>query len=277
MKKTTFDSMSRKAGARFPRQVARAALAAALVLAFASAFPAAHAQASSSTGSIMNSIGNSFFSDGVQHALESAIRLDDAGAISAALAAGAEVDARGLHDVTPLMVAVDRQRPRAVDALLRAGADPNLLAADGSGAVGLAVGNVHAQPAGRRILESVVRAGGHPDTRQPDRDPVIMRFVVDHDCDGLRLMKSLGANLDILDRARDPLITKAAVGNDWDVVWCLIELGARYDYEDGSSRLPLSESLARRTPARDSPLYPYKVKVWQLMKDRGLPVRALLP
>ena len=33
-----------------------------------------------------------------------------------------------MHDVTPLMVAVDAQCPRAVAALLRAGADPNLKA-----------------------------------------------------------------------------------------------------------------------------------------------------
>jgi uncharacterized protein len=262
-----------------PGRRARLAVLSALFLqaAVAAVSSPVHAQASPSTGQTMNSTGKGFFHDAVQHALESAIRLDDAAAISAALAAGAKVDARGLHDVTPLMIAVDSQRPRAVDALLHAGADPNLLAADGAGAVGLAVDNYRTQPFGRRVMLALFKAGGSPDTRQPDRDPVIMRFIVDHDCEGIRLMKSLGANLDILDRARDPIIAKAAVGNDWDAVWCLIELGARYDYEDGSSRLPLSESLASKYPAPDSPLYSYKLKVWQLMKDKGLAVKPLRP
>lgn len=68
-----------------------------------------------------------------------------------------------------------------------------------------------------------------------------------------------------------------ALAQDWDGVWCLIELGARVDYEDGRSTQPLSDALSLRFPAPDSPMYAYKRKVWQFMKDRGLPVRPLRP
>jgi ankyrin repeat protein len=173
------------------------------------------------------------------------------------------------------MAAVDRQKPRAVATLLRAGADPNAKAEDGASPVSLAVENDRVAPHGREIMMALFQAGGHPDTRRPNGDPVLMKFVNLHDCDGIRLMKSLGADLDIRDRGNDPVITRAALGMDWDVVWCLIELGARFDYEHGDARQPLSRSLANKAPSRSSPMFAYKEKVWQKMRDAGLPVAPL--
>jgi ankyrin repeat protein len=216
-----------------------------------------------------------FFSAGAQAALEVAIRADDARGIARALVDGAGVNAAGKFNVTPLMIAVDAQSPRAVNALLKAGALPNAIAHDGNGPVSLAVKSVHAAPFGREIMLAIFRAGGDPDTRQPDGDPVVMRFVVDHDSAALRLMKSLGANLDILDRGGDPLITSVAISQDWDMVWALIELGARVDYEHGRSRQPLSLALKGRYPAPDSPQCPYKRKVWHFLKDSGIALPPL--
>lgn len=220
---------------------------------------------------------NSFFAAGPQAALEIAIRADDVARINAALNHGANVNARGRFDITPLMVAVDAQCLRAVQALLKAGALPNAVAQDGNGAVSLAVRSYLAQPNGREILRAVFNGGGNPDTRQPDGDPVLMRFVHDRDVADLALMKRLGANLDIRDRGGDPLITKLAMAQDWDMVWAFIELGAQADYENGKSRQPLSLALKGDYPAPDSPLYPYKRKVWQWLKDKGREVPSMAP
>ncbi len=218
-----------------------------------------------------------FFPSGPQAALETAIRADDATAIARALADGAGANAVGQFDITPLMVAVDAQSPRAVGLLLSAGALPNAKARDGNGPVSLAVRSCRAQPNGRDIMLAILKGGGDPDTRQPDGDPVLMRFVLDHDAEGLNLMKTLGANLDILDRAGRPLITNVAMSQDWDMAWALIELGAEVDYENGRSTQPLSKALSLRYPAPDSPLYPYKRKVWQFLRDKGLPVSPSKP
>jgi uncharacterized protein len=218
-----------------------------------------------------------FFASGPQAALELAIRADDVDAIAAALAHGAAVNATGKFDITPLMIAVDAQKPRAVQALLMAGARPNALARDGNGPVSLAVKSYLARPFGRDIMLAVFRGGGDPNARQPDGDPVLMRFIYDRDVADLKLMKELGANLDILDRTGDPLVTSVAMSQDWDMAWALIELGAAYDYEKGRSRRPLSLALKGRYPAPDSPLYEYKRRVWQLLKDKGLAVPPLEP
>lgn len=186
-----------------------------------------------------------------------------------------DVDARGPHGVTPLMKAVGRQQLQSVLDLLHAGANPNARADDGASPVSLAVENYRAKPNGQPILMALFLAGGLPDTRRPNGDPVLMKFVNLHDCDGVRMMKSVGANLDVRDRGGDPVITKAALGTDWDVVWCLMELGARFDYEDGSARSPLSRSLANKAPSRGSPLFAYKDKVWRRLRDAGISVPPL--
>jgi hypothetical protein len=220
---------------------------------------------------------NKFFLTEPQASLEAAIRSDDPAGISRAIVAGAKVGARGKQEVTPLMIAVDAQQLESVVALLKAGADPNAKAIDGHGPVSLATESYRAKPNGDAILTAVMIAGGDPNARRPDRDPVVMRFANDHDIEHLKRFKAMGANLDILDRGDDPLITTVAMGQDWDVVWAMIELGARYDYEGGQSRRPLSRALSLPYPASDSPLYPYKLKVWQFLKDKGLPVKPLQP
>jgi ankyrin repeat protein len=209
--------------------------------------------------------------------LEAAVLGDDAAAIGEALRSGADANAEGQYRLTPLMIAVGRQKPNAVNALLRSGADPNAIALDRQTPVTLAVERYRAQPDGRRILVAVLERDGDANARRPDGDPVIMQFVLDHAKAGLGLMKTMGANLNILDRAGDPLITRVAMSQDWDMVWALIELGAEVDYENGKSTQPLSKALSRRYPSPDSPLHVYKLRVWQLLQDQGLPVQPLKP
>lgn len=214
---------------------------------------------------------NGEFDGNPDSALEAAIEADDRLAVAAALAAGAAVDARGPGNLTPLMLAVGRGKARAAAELLARGADPNLRADDGTSAVSLAVDGYRQAP---EILSMILRGGGDPNARGPNGDPVIMRFLNDRNCEYVRRMKAWGADLDILTRGGDPIITEAAVGQDWDLVWCLIELGARYDYER-HSRQPLAASLSGSFPAADSPLYPYKVKVWEHLKAHGIAVPSL--
>jgi len=203
--------------------------------------------------------------------LQPAILADDGAAIAEALALGANVNARGVHGITPLMLAVDMLKKSAVTELLARGANPNYKAEDDNSAVSLAVENYQRSP---EIFFAIMKGGGDPNIRRPDNDPVIMRFVNDWNCEYIRYMKDFGADLNIITRTHDPLIISAALGTDWDVVWCLIELGAKYDYE-ATSRFPLSLCIADEVPASDSPIYPYKKKVWHFLHDHGIKLKPL--
>jgi uncharacterized protein len=221
-----------------------------------------------SNGSV--TVTNRFFTE-KEDLLAAAIDADDRDAVRKAIEGGINVNVRGRQNVTPLMVAVDSLKQQAISELLALGADPNLKADDGSSAVSLAVENYRHAP---EILDMLIGSGGDPNIRRPDNDPVVMRFINDRNCEYISKMKEFGADLDIRNRTKDPIITVAAVGQDWDTVWCLIELGAKYDYEQ-TSRRPVSESLAGTFPAPDSPIYPYKVKVWEFLKSHGIAVPPL--
>ena len=51
-------------------------------------------------------------------------------------------------------------------------------------------------------------------------------------------------------------------------------LGAKHDYE-GIPRRPLSLPMAGSFTFPDSPIFPYKKKVWQFLKEHGIAVPPL--
>ena len=83
-------------------------------------------------------------------------------------------------------------------------------------------------------------------------------------------MKVLGADMNALSRSRPPLVPDAALGSDWDVVWCLLELGAKYDPPPGPPENNLGPMLADPSPAPDSPIHRYKVKVRDFLRAKGV-------
>lgn len=196
--------------------------------------------------------------------LEEAIAADDPAAVSAALSAGANVNAVGAMGVTPLAFAVGTGKAGAARALIAAGADPNLADDDGDTAVTLAVNRYDSQP---DFLTMVLDAGGNPNQARPDGDPVIVRFVNGAKLDAISLMHEKGADVSAIAN-QQPLVVFAAYGADWDVVWHLITLGT--DLTDPKARegLVTAFNTPGATPP-DSPLYPAKVKVYEHLRELG--------
>lgn len=202
---------------------------------------------------------------GPDHALEQAIEADDARAVDAALAAGAHVNARGAHGVTPLEFAVGTFRRQAVAALVCAHADPNLRDEEGDSAVSMAVVGYKRDP---EFLEMVLAAGGDPNAKRPDGDPVIVRFLNDANLEAITWFHARGADIDAKVKG-EPMVLTYAISEDWDVVWRLIQLGARTDTPRLREGLMFAFKGPEITPP-DSPLYPAKVAVWRHLKGEGL-------
>lgn len=208
---------------------------------------------------------------GPDAALERAIAADDPMGVEAALKAGARVEAFGAHGVTPLIYAVGTGKLRAVEVLLRHGADTAAADAGGDTAVTLAVTGRKRFP---DLLPMILKAGGNPNSRMPNGEPVLTVLSLARDREGLRLLKDAGADVDLRGRDGRPLIVGAGLGQDWDIVWLLIRLGAKFDYPDEPNNLVTAFNVPGAIPD-DSPLWPAKEKVWTFLKEHGLPVPPL--
>lgn len=202
---------------------------------------------------------------GPDAALERAIEADDARAVEAAIAAGAGANARGQHGVTPLEFAIGTGRKNAAQALIARRADPNLRDVEGDSAVTLAVAAYARDPA---LLHLVLDAGGDPNAKRPDGDPVIARFLDDANLDAITFLHGRGASIDG-EVGERPMVVGYAISEDWDVVCRLIELGARLDAPDIREGLLFAFKEPEAT-LPDSPLYFAKVKVWHHLKGLGL-------
>lgn len=172
--------------------------------------------------------------------------------------------------MTPLILAIIKPRTAAVRGLLAEGANPNLRRENGDTAVTLA-----AQSGGNdlTVLKLLLDAGGDPNARMRSDDPILMVYIGSYTLEAIRRLARHGANLDALSRTETPLIVNAALAQSWDVVWTMIELGATYR---AARPFPgVQHDIARRLPVPatlpGSPIWPYKVKVWEFLKEKGVP------
>jgi hypothetical protein len=197
--------------------------------------------------------------------LEQAIEQDDAAGIVQAVSQGADPNTRGLYNITPLMMAVGKIKPLAAAELLRQGGKPNLFDDEKDNAVTLAIRAYKKEP---KLLRMVLEAGGDPNTLFPDNSPSIEYFLDDHNYDGACYLAEAGADINARTRAGRPIIISNGIRQEWDAVWALLELGAEYDYPDEPITWEKIFSTPNVTPP-DSPLWPYKVKVWKFLKQHN--------
>ena len=141
-------------------------------------------------------------------ALQKAIDSNSAPDIAAALLAGAGVNAKGVYGVTPLEYAIGHFKKAAYAELLRQKADPNQRDNEKDNAMTLAASAFAKDP---DYLLLALKAGGDPNTRRPDNDPILVRFIHDRNLDGIRAMHANGADLNLPDRNGDLMILVAGV------------------------------------------------------------------
>jgi len=224
----------------------------------------------SAAGAKESTMENKHFQDSyaAERILEQAIIQDSPEGIVKAIRAGANPNFRGLHGITPLVMAVGRQKKQAVAELLRQGADTSVRDVEGDNAVTLAVPAYKRDP---QMLDMLLNAGADPNTLFKSGYPIIMYFLHKHDLNAIRYLYGKGANIDACERSGRPLIIVEGIIEDWDSVWTLLELGAEFDYPNEPCIWHDIFSTPNDTPP-DSSLWPFKVKVWKFLRQHGQPV-----
>jgi ankyrin repeat protein len=210
--------------------------------------------------------------EGAQLRLADAIDKDSTEAIAQAVASGAKVDEPGKEGVTPLMYALVVKKKNAVAELLGRGADANKRAENKQNGMTL----------GARLakfdldyLRLLLAHKGDPNTREPDNDPILITMIDQLNNEGIRLLASGGANVNILDRTGKAAILVAGYADYWDCVWTLIDLGADWTVTDSGVTLAWLAHMANLHS--DSPIYPWLKRCVDFMKARGVVFPPLSP
>lgn len=172
-------------------------------------------------------------------ALTRAIAGDDAGALAAALADGADANAALDYGESPLARAVETQDPALVEALLGAGAKPDRVDALGVTPLLLAC-----ERGNGAIVAALLAAGADARLAGPDGASPLAMCARYADAEAVRAHLAKGADVEAVDaRGQTPLMW-AASGGKLGAVQALVGAGGQVNRETPGGFTPLFFALA---------------------------------
>lgn len=207
-----------------------------------------------------------YFDDPQAVALCRAIEANDLAEIDRLVAAGADVNARGKANMTPLLWAFPGNRPERLKKLLEHGADPNVVVESDFGTgmriePGDSVTHLACGSWFPGYFEAVFDHGGDPNLRNPKRDDVPLLEVlsgtaVDKLARVKRLIKlvaDVNAKKDGKFTAKVTPVGLATIGRQYDIALVLLSAGADYKpdtlpYDRVIDKLANQETAIDRLP-----------------------------
>lgn len=204
---------------------------------------------------LSNMVADNFFSDRSQLVLARAIEAEDIPAIDRAVAEGADVNAIGKDEMTPLAWAFAKQKKESFRRLLEKGADPNFKTKKAAwNNDGQSVMQFSAMASDSDYLRLSLKHGGNPNA--PDLLPgrtIIYTAIRNRRPENIRILARSGANLNFQDASGATPAMMAKNDSQFDLVYLLMELGAdmkiRQVYKDPEGRVhkgwTLGEQLQR--------------------------------
>jgi hypothetical protein len=190
-----------------------------------------------------------------------AIERRDVVAVRKLIDQGADVNAVGKDNMTPLMWAFPEQNTAVLETLLRAGADPHVaVSSDLNTGQAIQSGDsviVLAAKSAFDLLPMILQHGGDPDTKNGVGDPLLHIVISGAGSDRLRrveLLLDAGADIDAFDSGGvTPVMQAVTWGAQFELAMLLLRRGAAWSRYKKDSHLKLAHYVVQY---EDSPMSP---------------------
>lgn len=203
-----------------------------------------------------------FASDPQVAALTAAAARGDAEEVKRLAAAGADVNARGAQNVTPLVWTLAKGKLSGLKALLEAGADPNFQYEGKYSAMSLAASGNRPE-----ALEVLLQHGGDPNLMGHADDPMLNLAALHHRRENINLLLAYGADINGHRPISGSTAADIAVGQGlFDLAVELLERGLDYNLKDLAKGIQYSH-----VPA-DSPQQKWRKRLIEMLEAKGYKV-----
>jgi ankyrin repeat protein len=209
------------------------------------------------------------FTDPKTIALVMAAQKGDVEGVHTAVRSGADPNARGKDDATPLLVVLATTINKAgLAALLSAGADPSLPATRGVAPLTLVV-----RAKDPELLQIMLKGGANPNWQGSTGEPLIWLAARDDRWDNVDTLLKSGADINALDGSGYTTVMRVASLQQYDRVMWLIARGANVTHVTRIG-VSLAEFIESDNTSPNSPQYAWKQKVIAALQSQGIKVQV---
>jgi ankyrin repeat protein len=208
------------------------------------------------------------FADEKTIALVTAAQSGDVDGVHAAVRSGADPNACGKDDLTPVMFLLGSPtvNTAGMAALLSEGANANTPSTRGTAPL-----IIVARAKDSELLKIMLKGGGDPNLRGSAGEPLIWLAARDHSWGNVEILLQSGADINALDASSYTTVMRVASLQQFDKVMWLIERGADVRHVTGIG-VSLAMIVANDQLQPGSPQYPWRQKVIDLLVEKGLMV-----
>lgn len=209
------------------------------------------------------------FSDSRVAELTKAAMRGDADAVARMVKGGTLVNAEGRDHATPLIWAMYVNNLAGMEALLKAGADPNQKSLGGVSAFTWAAGGDKPKQ-----FELLLRYGGNPNANDTGKieDRPLSRAAAQGRLENVKLLVAAGADVNAHDeRNENAAVLAISVTGNYEIAAYLLKQGFKNDL----TKLARTAEI-RQIPV-DSDMRPWREEVIATLKERGVQFPAFVP